>query len=643
MQARRSIWIVTIAVSAAVHAVLFSFLLRFSFTPRSNTAPEVFRVTFQPVDAASHAVDIAEVTEAKLVRAPAAQAMGVPSAPVPKVPLQRLLSASPANATAQTEQTTVANLKPAEEVALLSDPQFAEAPVHARSPLQAASEDTIERVSKQVQERPHEAPIVWQGVEVEPITAKSVDEVSPGESLDIEADAQAMEISPESAMMRLENPLAPLTRADTIAPASKVKSPRVGSRAVPSVPPASAEVRESVVQAVETSDDTATVQSAPAQPAREILPARELLKDPSGSSEIVDESALTEQDMIQPEGEVLAMRREPTGRLTPTSPIEEEVIQPLPTMALPMEDHTSANSIKRSAEKSYQSGAFKESLVRVQRGLKAAPRHPGLLALRSRVLKVLDARRNEHRVSALLDQADQQLADLRFTLPSGDNAYDTYGQILTIDPYNQQAQVGLYTIAERYESLASARREQGDLHNGLRLVALGLNVDPDHSGLRSLRAEIQGVLRAQINRERQLKKLFARLRWLLEEQTIFPPTGDSAYGIIQSIFRIDPDNSRAKHALRQLVARYASQARASRRAGALQQSLAFVEQALEIEPENSKLVALRQSLSVKIKAAQQAEVETQSPERVESARQPKPAPEPKEAREQPSMHIFGTF
>jgi hypothetical protein len=162
--------------------------------------------------------------------------------------------------------------------------------------------------------------------------------------------------------------------------------------------------------------------------------------------------------------------------------------------------------------------------------------------------------------------------------------------------------------------LAAARREQGDLHDGLRLVALGLNVDPNHPGLLSLRAEIQDLARAQSNQKRQLEKLLAQLQRLLEEQAIAQTSGEKAYGIIQSIFRVDPGNLRAMRALRQLVARYESLARASQRAGALQQSLAYVGEALELKPKDSKLVALRQKLSADIKkASQQAEVETQTP------------------------------
>lgn len=77
----------------------------------------------------------------------------------------------------EVEQATVANSEPAEVVALLHDPKSAESPVHASPALEAAFQDTLERVSGEVQERPRKARIVSQGVEVEPVTAKGVDEL----------------------------------------------------------------------------------------------------------------------------------------------------------------------------------------------------------------------------------------------------------------------------------------------------------------------------------------------------------------------------------------------------------------------------------------------------------------------------------
>jgi hypothetical protein len=271
-----------------------------------------------------------------------------------KIPSQRLLNASPGDSTVAAEETTVANSALAEEAMLLSDLQPAKSSIDATSALKTASTVVIERVSEQVHKRPHKAWIVSQGVEAEPITAKGVNEASPGESVDIEAEVQAMDFSPKSAVMRPESPLAPSKLADTVAPAAEAESLRVDSSAVPSLSPARADVGESLVHALKTSDETATLQSIPAQPARETPFTRQLLKLPSESSEIVDEYALNEHDTSQAEAEMLAMLPESTGHLAPASPIEEEVIQPLPTTAVPMQEYTSADAIKKSAEKSYQ-------------------------------------------------------------------------------------------------------------------------------------------------------------------------------------------------------------------------------------------------------------------------------------------------
>ena len=67
-----------------------------------------------------------------------------------------------------------------------------------------------------------------------------------------------------------------------------------------------------------------------------------------------------------------------------------------------------------------------------------APAIPALTAVPSS-----DARQD---VSRLLAQADDQTARLALTVPSGDNALETYQQVLAIDPHNEAAQSGIELI-----------------------------------------------------------------------------------------------------------------------------------------------------------------------------------------------------
>ena len=57
------------------------------------------------------------------------------------------------------------------------------------------------------------------------------------------------------------------------------------------------------------------------------------------------------------------------------------------------------------------------------------------------------------RVKKLLSSAEIQYSKKHYTIPKDDNAYDTYQQILAIDPGNQQAKTGIANIKNAYKKL----------------------------------------------------------------------------------------------------------------------------------------------------------------------------------------------
>ena len=73
-------------------------------------------------------------------------------------------------------------------------------------------------------------------------------------------------------------------------------------------------------------------------------------------------------------------------------------------------------------------------------------------------------------VALLLSQADAQMARLALTTPEGDNAYETYQRILSLEPENEAAREGLRSIGIRYVSLADRARSRGDRERARRYV-----------------------------------------------------------------------------------------------------------------------------------------------------------------------------
>ncbi len=117
-------------------------------------------------------------------------------------------------------------------------------------------------------------------------------------------------------------------------------------------------------------------------------------------------------------------------------------------------------------------------------------------AASERQSRAVEVGRVEREVNELLARANRQRQQRRLTLPSGDNAYESYQRVLALVPGHPRAEAGLEGIADDYQRLAVARRKRGELEESLNLVNAGLRVAPDHARLVALRDEIEVELAA---------------------------------------------------------------------------------------------------------------------------------------------------
>lgn len=101
--------------------------------------------------------------------------------------------------------------------------------------------------------------------------------------------------------------------------------------------------------------------------------------------------------------------------------------------------------------------------------------------------------------ASLQVKAQRQLAAQRSTPPTGDNARETFGNVVQIDPRNDQAHTDPRAIADRIEALAQAKRWEGSLHESLSIAEEGLRVLPSHGGLQALRNDLKAQLEAPDN------------------------------------------------------------------------------------------------------------------------------------------------
>ena len=97
----------------------------------------------------------------------------------------------------------------------------------------------------------------------------------------------------------------------------------------------------------------------------------------------------------------------------------------------------------------------------------------------------------------LYAEAQRQLAEQRLTRPAGANAWETFRNIIRINPNDQRAYAGLKTIAGRLETIANAQRNRGNLRESLLTAEEGLRVLPTHVGLRAMHRDLSQRIAAQ--------------------------------------------------------------------------------------------------------------------------------------------------
>jgi hypothetical protein len=110
----------------------------------------------------------------------------------------------------------------------------------------------------------------------------------------------------------------------------------------------------------------------------------------------------------------------------------------------------------------------------VSAGYEAAP------AVNAGAVPVADARRIEE----LLVLAEADLAALRLMSPKGNNAYERFQEVLTLDPGNDAATRGIDDIARRYVRMAHGAMANGRLDDAAVYLIRAGRIAPDTEGLK---------------------------------------------------------------------------------------------------------------------------------------------------------------
>jgi len=231
--------------------------------------------------------------------------------------------------------------------------------------------------------------------------------------------------------------------------------------------------------------------------------------------------------------------------------------------------------------------------------LNSFPQQPDLLSLKTELTAPKP-------VEELLRKAEQYLANSRLSEPKGENAYELYQQVLSLEPEQIQAKQGLHKIADNYEQRAA---RESNPAKALVWVSKGLKVLPTHVGLLTLQKALTApqvvsappevpktpVAPPSPPLQSAPSEPNINISGLLQtaQQQLEREQWDMAGQNYQAVLKLVADNSQAQQGLQKIAAHYLQLARKAQQQAHWVESLSFINKGLQFVPHHTGLLGLQ--------------------------------------------------
>ncbi len=158
-----------------------------------------------------------------------------------------------------------------------------------------------------------------------------------------------------------------------------------------------------------------------------------------------------------------------------------------------------------------------------------------------------------------LATAEQQMANLKYSSPKNDNAYETYMAILQVAPAEKRVIDGLQRIAIYYLDQAKKQRLKGRLDKSQLLISKGLKVSPNHEELTKLQVQISIDVK-HAKQQNKINVLFKQAERQINTLQFTKPFNNNAHKTYQDILALDKNNMQAKYGILNILFRLKSRA-----------------------------------------------------------------------------------
>ncbi len=225
------------------------------------------------------------------------------------------------------------------------------------------------------------------------------------------------------------------------------------------------------------------------------------------------------------------------------------------------------------------------------------------------------------RINKFFEQANQQLVKKQLMTPGEDNAWQTYQDILSLDPGNELALAGLNKISETYVMWAREEVRKENFSHAEYLFNKALKVSPDNKdallGLSNFANEQPAIAqkpstignkpnpKQSVSSTSDTAELFALAEQQLAKKQLMTPAEDSAWHTYQNILKIEPDNEKARAGIDKISKTYVLWAREEIKKDNPVHAEYLFNRALEASPENKDALSGLSSLGKKPKVLDQ--------------------------------------
>lgn len=94
-------------------------------------------------------------------------------------------------------------------------------------------------------------------------------------------------------------------------------------------------------------------------------------------------------------------------------------------------------------------------------------------------------------IEALIELANQQIADKKLTTPANDNAYETFNLILEFQPNNKAALAGIEKIKNRYQTWAELDINEGKIKRAKYFLSRAIEISPNDNEVKRLLSSLE--------------------------------------------------------------------------------------------------------------------------------------------------------